>query len=139
MRGNRKSTVEGEGDDIYGASLLPWQGRNFIVYQDHTSYRGGNVKYVELDSRLHPVGSRGERYTLIDPVPDSPIDNRYRGGEFYRENNTLYLYSGASKSPRVIVFATADAGPNPADSVPEAEVSSKHAGEVDTPPPAAHR
>ena len=105
--------VEGENNDIYCPSLLQWQGRNFIVYQDHTSYRGGLVKYVELDSQLNPVGAQGERYVLIDPVPDSPIGNRYRGGEFYREGDKLYLYSGASERPRIIVYATASVVPRP--------------------------
>lgn len=99
--------VEGENNDIYGPAMLRWQGRNFVVYQDHTGYRGGLVKYVELDSQLHPVGDQGQRYVLIDPVPDSPIDNRYRGGEFYREGDTLYLYSGGGENPRIIVYATA--------------------------------
>ena len=101
--------IAGEGNDIYGPSLLRWQGRNFIVYQDHTGMRGGNVKYVEIDAQLTPVADRGERHLLIDPVPDSPIDNRFRGGEFYREGDTLYMYASGSEKPRVIVYATASA------------------------------
>ena len=99
--------VQGEGNDIYGPSLFQWQGRNFVAYQDHTAYRGGNVKYVELDSQLTPVGNKGRRDVLIDPVPDSPIDNRYRECEFYREGDTLYMISSGSEKPRVIVYATA--------------------------------
>ena len=71
--------------------------------------RGGNVKYVEIDAQLTPVADRGERHLLIDPVPDSPIDNRFRGGEFYREGDTLYMYASGSEKPRVIVYATASA------------------------------
>jgi len=99
--------VEGENNDIYGPYLLQWQGRNFIVYQDHSGFHGGIVKYVELDKQLNPVGKNGKRYTLIDPVPNSPIDNRYRECGFYREGDTLYMYSSGSEKPRVIVCATA--------------------------------
>jgi hypothetical protein len=99
--------VEGEGNDIYGPSLLPWQGRNFLVYQDSNAYRGGNVKYVELDRQLNLVGDKGERYLLIDPVADSPIDNRYRECELYREGDTLCMYASGSERPRIIVYATA--------------------------------
>jgi hypothetical protein len=113
--------IEGENNDLYCPSLLQWQGRNFIVYQDHTAYRGGNVKYVELDSQLNPVGHGGERFVLIDPVPDSPIGNRYRGGEFYLERETLYLYSAASEKPRIIVYATANAAPGQVDKAPDAQ------------------
>lgn len=100
--------IEGEGNDLYCPSLLQWQGRNFIVYADHSGYRGGILKYVELDSQLTPVGSGGDRHILIDPVPHSPIGNRYRGGEFHREGDKIYMYSGASEKPRTIVYATAD-------------------------------
>lgn len=100
--------VEGENNDAYGPALLRWNGRNFIVYQDHTSWRGGNIKYVEVDSELNPVGSKGKRFVLMDPPPDPPLNDRYRGGEFYREIDTIYLISGASKSPRILVYATAE-------------------------------
>jgi len=98
--------VEGENHDAYGPALLQWEGRNFIVYQDHTAWRGGNIKCVEVDRELKPVGNRGERFVLMDPP--ATLNERYRGGEFYRENNTLYLISGASKSPRVLGYATAE-------------------------------
>ena len=105
--------VAGENNDIYGPSLLQWENRNFIVYQDHTTWRGGNIKYVEVDSELNPVGNKGERFVLMDPPPDPPLKDRYRGGEFYLENDTLYLYSSASSKPRIIVYATANAVPYP--------------------------
>jgi len=99
--------IEGEGNDLYCPSLIQWKGKNYVTYADHAGYRGGNLKYVELDNQLNPVGAGGKRYVLIDPVLNSPINNRYRGGEIYREGNTLYLISGASERPRVIVYATA--------------------------------
>jgi len=102
--------VEGENNDVYGPSLVIWQNRNFIVYQDHTAWRGGNVKYVEVDRELNPVGNKGERYVLLDPPAEPPLNDRYRGGEFYAENGKLYLYSSASKNPRIIVYATAEIG-----------------------------
>ena len=118
--------AKGEGDDIYGPSLFRWKGKNFIVYQDHTAYRGGNVKYVELDKQLNPVGNRGERHVLIDPVPDSPIDNRYRECEFYRDGNTLYMYSSGAENPRRIVFATATIGDDAATDEAEPQTAVKH-------------
>jgi hypothetical protein len=101
--------ADGENNDIYGPSLLRWRNRCFIVYQDHTAWRGGNVKYVEVDAGLNPAGNRGERVVLLDPSPDPPLKDRYRGGEFYREGDTLFLYSSASRDPRIIVYATAKA------------------------------
>jgi len=77
----------GEKDGLYCASFFPWENRNFIVYQDHTSSRGGNVKYVEVDCELHPVGNTGERFVLMDPPPTS--NDPYRSAEFYRENETF--------------------------------------------------
>jgi len=102
--------IEGENNDIYGPSLVIWQNRNFVVYQDHTTWRGGNVKYVELDRELHPVGNKGQRYVLLDPPSEPPLKDRYRGGEFYLGNGKLYLYSSASRNPRIIVYATAVIG-----------------------------
>jgi hypothetical protein len=46
---------------------------------------------------------------LMDPPSDPPLNDRYRGGEFYLEGDTLYLYSSASSNPRIIVYATASA------------------------------
>lgn len=103
--------VEGENNDCYGPSLLQWHDRNFVVYQDHTTWRGGNVKYVEVDRDLNPVEDRGERFVLLDPPADPPLNDRYRGAEFYREDGTIYMYSSASSDPRIIVFATADSEP----------------------------
>ena len=99
--------VEGEWKDCYGPALLRWNGRNFITYQDHTTWRGGNLKYVEVDQQLNAVGGEGERYILIDPPCEPPFNDRLRGAEFYREGDTLYLYSSASKNPRLIVYAKA--------------------------------
>ena len=99
--------VAGENNDAYGPALLRWKGRNLIVYQDHSSWRGGNIKCVELDPELTPVGAGGKRSVLLDPPPGAPLQDRYRGGEFYLEGDTLYLYSSASKDPRIIVYATA--------------------------------
>ena len=99
--------IEGEKNDVYGASLLRWQNRNFIVYQDHTAWRGGNLKYVEVDSNLSPVGNKGERFVLLDPPRDPPLKDRYRGAEFYREGDTIFLYSSAASRPRILVWATA--------------------------------
>jgi len=99
--------VPGEDDTIYCASLLQWDGRNFIVYQDNTGWRGGNVKYVEVDGELHPVGNKGERFILMDPPPT--LNERYRSAEFYLEDDTFYMYSGAGSKPRIYVYATAEA------------------------------
>lgn len=95
------------GSDLYGPPLLQREARKFVVYQNHTGYRSGLVKYVELDARLHPLRDQGKRHVLIDPVPDSPIENRYRGERFYCEGNPLYMYSGGGPH-RIIVYATAE-------------------------------
>ena len=100
--------VEGENNNIYGPALLQYHDRNFIVYQDGTSWRGGNLKYVELDTDLNATGNKGTRFTLLDPFPDAPLKDRYRGAEFYFEGDKLYLFSSASKDPRIIVYATAN-------------------------------
>jgi len=99
--------AEGENHGVYGPSLLQWAGRSFIIYQDHTAWRGGNIKYVEVSLDLLPVGNKGERFLLMDPPP--ALNDRYRGGEIYREDDTLYMISGASKAPRIFVYATANA------------------------------
>ena len=102
--------IEGEKNDLYGPAFFQWEGRNYIVYQDHTAWRGGNLKYVEIDRELNPVGDRGKRYILIDPPSEPPLKDRYRGAEFYIEGDTIYLYSSASSKPRLLVYATANIG-----------------------------
>ncbi|QDU75841.1 hypothetical protein Pan97_28830 [Bremerella volcania] len=99
--------IDAENNDIYGPSLFQWQGKNYIVYQDHTAYRGGNVKYVEIDSQLRSIGDKGKRHLLVEPVADSPIDNRYRECEVYRNGDTLYLFASGGDEPRCIIYATA--------------------------------
>lgn len=101
--------IAGEMNDCYGPAFLRWQGKNYVVYQDHTTWRGGNIKYVEVDQEFNPVGDQGKRFVLMDPPAEPPLNDRYRGAEFYREGDTLYLYSSASRGPRLIVYATADA------------------------------
>lgn len=101
----------GENGDIYCASLFQWENRNYIVYQDHTAWRGGNIKYVEVDRELHPVGNIAERFVLMDPPAD--LNDRYRSAEFYREGDTFYMVSGAGSGPRAYVYATARAIPDP--------------------------
>ena len=101
--------VAGENNDIYGPSLLRWANRTFIVYQDHTAWRGGNIKYVEVDPELHPVGNTGKRFVLMDPPAGPPLKDRYRGSAFYLENGRWYMYSSAASHPRIIVYATANA------------------------------
>jgi hypothetical protein len=44
----------------------------------------------------------------MDPPAEPPLNDRYRGAEFYFDNGTLYLYSSASRSPRLLVYATAE-------------------------------
>ena len=110
--------VEGENDNVYGPSLLQWKGRTFVVYQDMTSWRGGNLKYVEVDRDLNPVGDGGKRFVLIDPPSEPPLNDRLRGAEFYLEGETLYMYSSASKDPRIIVYATANAIPDAIATLP---------------------
>lgn len=110
--------VEGEMNDCYGPAMVRWQGRNFITYQDHTTWRGGNLKYVEVDRELNPVGAGGERHVLVDPPSEPPLNDRLRGAEFYREGDTVYLYSSASRNPRLLVYATAKVTQDRAMTVP---------------------
>ena len=102
--------IKGEKNDLYGPAFFQWEGRNYIVYQDHTAWRGGNLKYVEVDQDLNPVGDGGKRYVLIDPPSEPPLKDRYRGAEFYIESDTIYLFSSASSKPRLLVYATANIG-----------------------------
>ena len=113
--------AEGDMNDLYGPAMLRWQGRNFVTFQDHTSWRGGNLKYVELDQELNPVGVGGKRFVLADPPPEPPLNDRLRGTEFYLDGDTLYLYSSASKTPRLIVYATAKVNPGDVESLDPAE------------------
>ena len=48
----------------------------------------------------------------MDPPPGLPLEDRYRGAEFYLEGDTLYLYSSGARDPRVIVWATAKVDPD---------------------------
>lgn len=114
--------IKGENNDLYGPSLFQWKGRNYVVYQDHTGNRGGLVKYVELDDQLNGVGKEGARYTLIDPDSRSVVDNRYRGCEFHREGDTIYMYAGGGNHPRILVYATAQVN----DSLLEFEGTKSH-------------
>ncbi len=99
-----------------------WTSVDGIGFEYHTTWRGGNLKYVELDQELNPVAARGKRYMLLDPPAEPPLNDRYRGAEFYLEGDTLYLYSSASKSPRIIVLATAKVGDaKPAASIENAK------------------
>ena len=102
--------IEGENNDLYGPSLFRWKGRNYVVYQDHTGNRGGLVKYVKLDDQLNAVGKGGKRHILIDHDPNSPADNRYRGCEFYREGDKIYMFAGVANHPRVLAYAVAEVG-----------------------------
>ena len=83
-----------------------------MTYQDMTTWRGGNLKYVEVDDELNAVGAGGERFVLMDPPPELPLEDRYRGAEFYLEDETIYLFSSGARDPRLIVWATATVNPN---------------------------
>ena len=101
------SPIMGEGNDLYGPSLLLWKGRNYLFYQDHTAWRGGNLKYVELDKSLTPVDQAGKRFLLIDPSAEPSLNNRIRGSEFYFAQDNLYLFSSGSRNPRILFYAKA--------------------------------
>lgn len=105
--------VEGDINNLYGPAFLRWKNRNYITFQDQASWRGGNIKYVEVDNEFNSVGKGGKRHILIDPPSEAPLNDRYRGSEFFIYNNKLYLYSSASKDPRIIVWATTDEVPAP--------------------------
>ncbi len=118
--------IEGDGNDLYGPALLRWRGRNFVTFQDHTAWRGGNLKYVELDQELSPIGSGGKRFILVDPPAGPPLNDRLRGTEFYLDGDTLYLYSSASQSPRLLVYATAKVEPGDVTPLDPAPPPSPH-------------
>ena len=101
------SPTSGEGNDLYGPALVRWKGKNYLSYQDHTAWRGGNLKYVEVDNDLNPPEKTTPRFTLISPETNSPLQGRIRGSEFYFDKNDLYLFSSGSKSPRVLFYAKA--------------------------------
>tara|TARA_B100000809_G_scaffold54621_1_gene50306 strand:- start:43237 stop:44439 length:1203 start_codon:yes stop_codon:yes gene_type:complete len=108
------SPSSSEQMDIYGPSFMRYEDQNYVIYQDNASVytggkSGGNVKYVALDDLFTSVGTGGERILLLNPDAGEPVNNRYRGGEFYQEGNTLYMFSGASfKNNEIIIVATAD-------------------------------
>ncbi|MEO1003029.1 MAG: hypothetical protein AAFX65_07955 [Cyanobacteria bacterium J06638_7] len=102
-----------ETRNIYDPALLQLHGRTFIVYQDQSDHRGGAIRYVEIDPELHPIGSGGERFLLLDPDPAPPISGRFRGSTFHRHGDRIHLITGAASRPGIIVDATADAEPAP--------------------------
>lgn len=97
--------AEGENRDIHSAAFFQWQEKNYIIYSDNYTWRGGRLRYVEVDKELNPVGTGGKRYTLIHP-PES-IQVRLRGQEFFREGDKIHMISGGGKSPRLAVHSSA--------------------------------
>lgn len=97
--------TEGENRDIHSAAFLRWKERNFIVYSDNYTWRGGRLRYVELDHELNPVGMGGKRFTLIHPPEE--IDVRLRGQEFFVEGGRIHMISGGGKVPRLAVRSSA--------------------------------
>ena len=97
--------VEGENKQLYCPALFRWKGRNFVVYADCTSWRGGRLRYVELDDELNPVGDGGARHTLLEAPAD--LANRLRSPEFVVEGDTVHMIAGGGKGPRVVVYGTA--------------------------------
>lgn len=87
------------------------------AFREGTSWKGGNIKYVEVDRDLNPLGHEGERSVHMDPPPEPPLKDRYRGAEFYFENDTLHMHSSGSSQPRIIVYATAKAVADPNSAV----------------------
>jgi hypothetical protein len=53
----------------------------------------------------------------MDPPAAPPLKDRYRGSEFYIENDTLYLYSSGSWNPRILVYAIANEAPDPSNRI----------------------
>lgn len=99
--------VADENEQLYCPALFVWRGRNFVVYADCTSWRGGRLKYVELDRDLNPVGVGGERYLLMEP-PDA-LARRLRSPEFHVQGDVVHMISGGGRNPRVIVYGKASA------------------------------
>lgn len=98
--------AEGENQDIHSAAFLRWKEKNYIVYSDNYTWRGGRLRYVEVDEELHPVGVEGKRYTLIHPPEE--IQVRLRGQEFFLEGKVIHLISGGGKTPRLSVHSSAE-------------------------------
>ena len=99
--------VANENSQLYCPALFRWQDRNFIVYADCTSWRGGNLKYVELDEALTSVGDAGERHTLIDAPAE--FAHRLRSPEFLVEGDTIHMIAGGGRNPRLVVYGRASA------------------------------
>ncbi len=98
----------GENRQLYCPALVQWQKRNFIVYADCTSWRGGRLRYVELDEVLSPVGGGGNRFTLLDPPAE--LAHRLRSPEFLVEEDTIHMIAGGGKNPRLVVYGSAPVG-----------------------------
>jgi hypothetical protein len=62
-----------------------------------------DLDYAPTQQLIHPTIIKTE-----GRIEDPPLKNRYRGAEFYLEGDTLYLYSSASKDPRIVVYAVAE-------------------------------
>ncbi|MEM7144404.1 MAG: hypothetical protein AAF591_04670 [Verrucomicrobiota bacterium] len=116
--------IDCEMDNLYGPALLRWKGRNFITYQDMTTWRGGKLKYVEVDHELNPIGTDGKRFVLMDPPDGPPLENRYRGSEFYLEGDTLYLYTSGARSKRLIAWAKTKVNPDDVTSLEPSDAPS---------------
>lgn len=98
---------EGENQDLHSAAFLPWREKNYIVYSDNFTWRGGRLRYVEVDKEFTPVGTGGKRFTLIHPPEE--IQVRLRGQEFFREGDRIHMISGGGKTPRLAVRSSAPA------------------------------
>ena len=94
---------EGETSALYDPALFQWEGRHYIVYADNNVWRGGTLKYVEIDKGFTPVGSSGRRYVFMEGP--ASLQGRLRSPEFLVEGSTIHMISGGGKSPRVIVYA----------------------------------
>ena len=98
----------GENNEIFGPSFLKWGNKNLIVYQDNLGGKGGNLKCVIVNDNFDNVGTGGERHTLLIPPDGPPVNGRFRGTEFYKFSNKLYMFSGSSKRFKEnIIYATA--------------------------------
>lgn len=97
--------IDNENKQLFGPALFRWKNRNYIIYADATSWRGGNLKYVGLDRNLSPVGQKGERRMFMKP-PEK-LSLRYRAPEFYLEDGSFHMISGGGKSPRIYIKGSA--------------------------------